>query len=158
VKAVGGLGGAVASAIALVLSAANPASAQDASASATGGSTSSQARADARTRELLENAREAYAIPKKASRCEEAAVGNEIVVCAHDDDDRFRAEGNVDSTDTGVPHADVGHHPPPGGVTARGCFLQKCPKEVYLIDLSKIPMPPPGSDADKIAKGEMAAP
>ena len=142
---------AITAALALASAPIGPALAQDAP-------TSAQSHADARTRELIENARQAYAIPRKLTRCEEAA-GNEIVVCAHQEDDaKYRAEGNVGSTDTGVPHADVGHHAPPGGLTARGCFLQKCPKPVYLIDLSKIPMAPPGSDADKIAKGEMAAP
>ena len=49
--------------------------------------------------------------------------------------------------------------PPPGGgvgvgVTIRMCFLQKCPKPVHLIDVAAIPVAAPGSDADRIAKGE----
>lgn len=49
--------------------------------------------------------------------------------------------------------------PPPGGgvgvgVTIRMCFLQECPKPVYLIDLAALPVAAPGSDADRIAKGE----
>ncbi|MGF7146742.1 hypothetical protein FHS96_000351 [Sphingomonas zeicaulis] len=49
--------------------------------------------------------------------------------------------------------------PPPGGgvgagVTIRMCFLQACPKPVHLIDLAAIPVAAPGSDADRIAKGE----
>ena len=43
------------------------------------------------------------------------------------------------------------------GVTIRMCFLQKCPKPVYLIDLASIPEAAPGSDADRIAKGEAPA-
>ena len=39
------------------------------------------------------------------------------------------------------------------------CFtVGKVPPPIYYIDLSKIPLPPPGSDAEKIAKGEMRAP
>ena len=115
---------------------------------------------DKRVAEMMANARDAYAIPKKPSRCEESAVGNEIVVCAPDHSEEYRVPNATDqgSTDLGIPHADVGTHAGVGGVTTRGCFLQKCPKPVYLIDLSKIPQAPPGSDADKIAKGEMAAP
>ena len=32
------------------------------------------------------------------------------------------------------------------------------PPPVYYVDLDSLPAPPEGSDADKIAKGEMAAP
>jgi hypothetical protein len=34
----------------------------------------------------------------------------------------------------------------------------KTPRRPLLIDLDTIPEAPPGSDADKIAKGEMVAP
>jgi hypothetical protein len=46
----------------------------------------------------------------------------------------------------------------PPGVTIGGCFLQKCPKKLYFFDVSALPQAPPGSDADKIARGEMRAP
>jgi hypothetical protein len=32
------------------------------------------------------------------------------------------------------------------------------PPPVYYFDMTKLPLPPEGSDADLIAKGEMAAP
>jgi len=48
--------------------------------------------------------------------------------------------------------------PRPPGVTIGICFLQKCPRKRYYIDVSTRPQPPPGSDADKIARGEMRAP
>ena len=124
------------------------------------GAAHAQDAADKRVADMIANAHDAYAIPRKATRCEESAVGNEIVVCAPDHSEEYRVPNATDqgSTDTGVPHADVGTHLGVGGIGATGCFLQKCPKPVYLIDLSKIPQAPPGSDADKIAKGEMAAP
>ncbi len=114
--------------------------------------------ADKRVAEMMANARDAYAVPKKPTRCQETAVAGEIVVCGREDDGSNRIEGDAGSTNTGVPHTDVGTHSNLGGVSVRGCFLQKCPKPVYLIDLSKIPLAPAGSDADKIAKGEMRAP
>jgi hypothetical protein len=36
--------------------------------------------------------------------------------------------------------------------------LGRQPRQLYIIDLKAIPEPPAGSDADRIAKGEMAAP
>jgi|EndMetStandDraft_4_1072995.scaffolds.fasta_scaffold253428_2 hypothetical protein len=48
--------------------------------------------------------------------------------------------------------------PRPPGVTIKGCFLQKCPKKLYFLDVSALPKAPPGSDADKISRGEMRAP
>ena len=37
-----------------------------------------------------------------------------------------------------------------------GCFQFGQTRKIELIDLSKIPEAPPGSDADKVAKGEMS--
>jgi hypothetical protein len=48
--------------------------------------------------------------------------------------------------------------PRPPSVTFKGCFLQKCPKKLYFIDVSALPKAPAGSDADKISRGEMRAP
>jgi hypothetical protein len=114
---------------------------------------------DRRVQQMIDRAKDAYTPPAKpaANPCGESTSG-EIVVCGRENGDRYRIQNDSDSTDTGIPHADVGSHPPAGGVSARGCFLQKCPREVYLIDLSKIPEAPPDSDADKIARGEMRAP
>ena len=107
----------------------------------------------------VDEAHRTYSVPdpKQQTHCDPAPSG-EITVCGHDDSDQYRIPGNKSATGTGIPHADVGHHNPPGGVTMHSCFLQKCPKEVYLIDIDAIPKPPPGSDAEKIANGEMRAP
>ncbi len=41
------------------------------------------------------------------------------------------------------------------GVTFQICFLQKCPKKIYYIECPRCRRRRPGSDADKIARGEM---
>jgi hypothetical protein len=41
-------------------------------------------------------------------------------------------------------------------VSATVCFLQKCPKPVTLIDVKSLPQAAAGSDAEKIARGEMS--
>jgi len=121
-------------------------------------------RADAaltREKALLED-------PNKRCR-REAENSREIVVCADPDKnnrDRLPLRNETDtakSTRTGVPRApdldnlDCRTHPHFGIGT--GCLtVGKVPPPIYYIDLSKIPEAPPGSDADRIAKGEIPAP
>ncbi|MBB4614498.1 hypothetical protein [Novosphingobium taihuense] len=60
------------------------------------------------------------------------------------------------STDDGLPRA-----PNVSGLRdcSRGCIgLGGKPNEIYLFDIKALPPPPPGSDADRIAKGEIPAP
>jgi hypothetical protein len=101
------------------------------------------------------------AAPSRAEPCPEQ-TGDEIVVCAeHEDPKKQRVPSNTDSgaTDDGVPHApDVSGLPSCAGATVCAQHLGKQPRQLYIIDLKAIPEPPAGSDADKIAKGEMAAP
>ena len=112
--------------------------------------------------QALENARALYsAAPRKAAPCPEAP-SDEIVVCAeHDDPAKQYVPSNTDSGDTydGVPHApNVSDLPDCATATLCAQHLGKQPRQLYIIDLKAIPEPPAGSDADKIAKGEMAAP
>lgn len=85
-----------------------------------------------------------------------------IVVCAPDTSQRYRVPPTSDD-----PHSRAGTRggsltPPDmyGGPPCTGACIRvgRAPPPVYYIDLSKIPEAPPGSDADKIAKGEMRAP
>jgi len=47
----------------------------------------------------------------------------------------------------------------PGGVTVKGCFIPPCPPPpMYFFDIRSLPEAPAGSDADRIAKGEIKAP
>lgn len=94
--------------------------------------------------------------------CPPSADGT-IIVCG-----RRKISPRLDPPESSTPTAQpdsktIGLGSPPiplraPSVTIRGCFLQKCPKELYFIDVSALPKAPAGSDADKIARGEMRAP
>jgi hypothetical protein len=106
--------------------------------------------------QALENARAVYSAERpKPAPCPEA-TGDEIVVCAeHEDPAKQFVPSNTDrgDPDDGVPRA-----PDVSGLPSGGMRIGKTPRHPLIIDLSKIPEAPPGSDADKIAKGEQAAP
>jgi len=114
--------------------------------------------------EAFEAAEEAYGPPEPEPEvsvdCEEAS-GNEIVVCAAlEEQSQFRVTSNLDkgddshlSWDGAAPNLEPVY---PGPVVARGCFIPPCPPPpVYYIDIEALPEAPPGSDADKIANGEI---
>jgi hypothetical protein len=111
--------------------------------------------------QALANAQAVYSVtPKKAEPCPEA-TGDEIVVCARNEDPATQyVPSNTDSGDPydGVPHAPNVSTLPSCAVTTMCSRVGKQPRQLYVIDLKAIPEPPAGSDADKIAKGEMAAP
>jgi hypothetical protein len=101
------------------------------------------------------------AVPPKIQTCPDAPTG-EIVVCARSEDPKTQhvpSDTDLGSTDDGIPHApDVSGLPSCAGATMCAQHLGRKPRQLYIIDLKAIPEPPAGSDADKIAKGEMAAP
>jgi len=110
--------------------------------------------------DLLERARSFYALEEETAQVCPQATGDEIVVCGPNvDPDRYRVPSPTDQgrTDDGIPRA-------PNVSGLPDCSQATCirvgrqPRQVNLIDLDAIPEAPPGSDADKIAKGEMAAP
>ncbi|MBF9151053.1 hypothetical protein [Novosphingobium jiangmenense] len=85
-----------------------------------------------------------------------------IVVCGGkeaSDRERVPLRDETDgakSTDDGLPRA-----PNVSGLRdcSRGCIgLGGKPHEIYMFDIKALPPPPPGSDADRIAKGEIPAP
>lgn len=85
-----------------------------------------------------------------------------IVVCGGkeaSDRERIPLRGETDgakSTNDGLPRA-----PNVSGLRdcSRGCIgLGGVPAPVYYFDIKALPPPPPGSDADRIAKGEIPAP
>ena len=103
-----------------------------------------------------------------AQDCEDEAdaarIANEIVVCGnlgetsdgvydHDDFTRRYAEATQgmktpDVDGTGLPNGMVPL------VTIRGCFIPPCPPPpALIIDVEGLPDAPPGSDADRIARG-----
>jgi hypothetical protein len=96
--------------------------------------------------------------------------GDEIVVCGFwQEGDRFRVQStraiNPDDEQAlrdGLPRAPNVDGPGifQGPATVGGgCFLQDCPPPpAYMVDFSELPEAPEGSDADRIAKGEIPAP
>ena len=123
------------------------------------GQDSAAASADARVASAIERAREAYAPPRR-SRCGEGEAG-EIVVCAPDaEQHRVAPTSQTDPLSReairdGVPRG-------PDFSRLPSCAVARCigwaPPPIYIIDLKAIPEAPADSDADRIARGEMAAP
>lgn len=113
---------------------------------------------DARVEDMIARQKEAFSMPSVRERCPQGAPG-EIVVCAQDDS-QFRAMGTSDldpksdaALNDGLPRApDFSGGPcDPKHV---GCITGGwAPPPIYIIDLEAIPEPPPGSDADLIARG-----
>ena len=112
--------------------------------------------------EVLERARTFYSLEQESAQVCPEAPGDEIVVCGPGvDPDRYRVPSPTDQgrTDDGVPRAPDLEPKYPGVAVAKGCFIGPCPIPLpVMIDLKAIPEAPEGSDADRIAKGEMAAP
>lgn len=101
----------------------------------------------------------AAAARQRRAVCDEARRQGEIVVCGADRGEQWRVPSTADSDpasrqgqDTGVPRApDVSGLPD----CSRGCIgFGRVPPPVYVVDFSKLPEAPAGSDADRIAKGE----
>ena len=90
-----------------------------------------------------------------------AATADEIVVCAEDPEKyRYPGREELDSAKSirdGLPRApDLEPKYPKGQVSLKGCFIPPCPPPAMVfIDVKALPEAPAGSDADKIAKGEM---
>ncbi len=91
----------------------------------------------------------------------------EITVCApRPDEYRIPSTGDDDPTGAGARDGQLRAPDVSGNGIFKGkptmsgmCLIPPCPPEQpYIIDLSTIPIAPAGSDADKIAKGEMRAP
>jgi len=108
------------------------------------------------------------ALPKPPpKRCSPTAKdgAKEIVVCGAQDDAEFRVKSSAEldpnskeATDDGQLHApDVsGDGIFKGPATISGlCLIGGCPPPpAYMINFDELPDAPPGSDADKISKGE----
>jgi len=103
---------------------------------------------------------------QKCLRETREARPGEIVVCAPDED-KYRVQSTSQEDPLSDQALNDGRLTPPdvagngifkGKATIGGmCLPPPCPAKPYLIDLSAIPEAPAGSDADKVAKGEMRA-
>ncbi|WP_375289859.1 hypothetical protein [Qipengyuania sp.] len=100
-------------------------------------------------------------VDKACERRQEAAIiSGEIIVCAErkaagpGDYDREKAQDRYAAKTQGQSTPDVFGIPNHGIVVARGCFIPPCPKPpALMIDVTALPEAPPGSDADRIARG-----
>lgn len=96
------------------------------------------------------------------NRCANPTRQGEIVVCAPNQD-KFRVPSTGESDPLSDQALNDGRLTPPD-VAGKGIFRGKATatfgsvEQPYIIDLSTIPLAPAGSDADKIAKGELRAP
>jgi hypothetical protein len=118
--------------------------------------------------QAIEAAREAYGPPRPEPRCRAPASPDEIVVCAADQDqDQFRVRSDRDAEDDYARETMNKGDPKAPDVAGPGIFrgaptvgslcipgLQKCPPPpAIMVDFSQLPEAPPGSDADRIARG-----
>lgn len=100
-------------------------------------------------------------VPRR-TRCGTTDGRGEIVVCGADHGEDVRVPSTADSDpnskegqNTGIPQA-----PSVSGLP--DCRKTKChgfgraPPRIYVIDMKSIPEAPKGSDADKVAKGEIS--
>lgn len=115
---------------------------------------------------VIREAKAAYGPPPPKPQCA-PSVGDEIVVCAEEQEQsQFRVQSSSaldpeseEALNDGLPRApDVAgpgifHGPATGGSF---CVpgLQKCPPPpALIIDVTALPEAPPGSDADRIGRG-----
>ena len=121
--------------------------------------------------QAVATARETYGPPDAKKRCPDPKPGEDIVVCATpQDQSQYRVQSSTQTDPTSREAMDTGEPRAPN-VDGRGIFtgpatvgnlcipgLAKCPPPpVYIIDFDALPDPPPGSDADLIARGEKPA-
>lgn len=120
---------------------------------------------DQRVAEILESARAAYGVRDPRDRCKRSADG-EIVVCVDRGEDL-----RVPSTAESDPNSREARHVRDGDVLRApqldrgsckgqpGCVTGGwAPPPIYEVDVSQLPQAPEGSDADRIARGELPAP
>lgn len=107
-----------------------------------------------------------FSARRRSTHCAaEDPLNKSIVVCAPDHSDAYRVPPSSDDPHTPTGTRGGGLTPPDmyGGSSCTGetftCIRGGyAPPPVYYIDVTKLPEPPPGSDAEKIAKGEARAP
>ena len=113
-----------------------------------------------RAEALLSRTREVFGRPRRP-RCGIPDDKGEIVVCAQDNTP-FRTESSTAADPTSRAATRTGALAPPqlGRGSCRGkpgCMIGgRAPPPIYIFDLKSIPETPKGSDAEKVANGELA--
>ncbi|MXO97035.1 hypothetical protein GRI34_11470 [Erythrobacter aquimaris] len=89
-----------------------------------------------------------------------AEISREIIVCRRRNTenakyyDKDETERRIAARSQGQKPVDTFGIPNHGFVAARGCFIGPCPPPMpVLIDVRALPEAPPGSDADRVARG-----
>ena len=89
-----------------------------------------------------------------------AEISREIIVCRRRNTenskyyDKDETERRIAARSQGQKPVDTFGIPNHGFVAARGCFIGPCPPPMpVLIDVGALPEAPPGSDADRAARG-----
>ena len=124
--------------------------------------------ADRKVSEMLAAAHAVYGVPDPRARCKPSA-GEEIVVCAdHGEDLHVPSTAESDPNSRAARRALDGNIPSAPDVGSIRCRkgadgvcrgnLGGAPEPVYYVDVTKLPAPPAGSDAERIANGEAPAP
>ncbi|MCB2085378.1 MAG: hypothetical protein H6919_03610 [Sphingomonadaceae bacterium] len=112
----------------------------------------------ATAQQVFERARSAYGPPAPEPECE-PQQGDEIVVCADEpeDPDRYRIPSRLENGDDShlkkdirAPDFSESCAKNPQGVCVK---FGSVPPPAYIIDFSKLPETPPGSDADRVGQG-----
>jgi hypothetical protein len=119
-----------------------------------------------RAEQMVERARAAYGplAPQRPKNCGTQDKSGEIVVCAPEDGKQWRVPSTSESdpasrqaTRTGMPRAPQLDRGSCKGKGQLGCIgVGGRAREIYMIDLKSIPETPKGSDAEKVANGEMS--
>ncbi len=124
---------------------------------------------DAKVAERLDQAKATYGVADPRLRCRPTPGSDEIVVCVdRGEDQRVPSTAQTDPDSRDARRALDGNIPSAPDVASIKCRkgadgvcrgnLGGAPTPVYYIDVTALPEAPPGSDADKIAKGEVPAP
>lgn len=117
--------------------------------------------ADRRVQQAIDTQKEQVDLRRPECR-PRSRIPGQIVVCGDAERNEKERLPNRDQTDTarstndGLPRA-----PNVSGLPdcSRGCIrVGKVPAPVYYFDITALPEPPKGSDAEKIADGEIPAP
>lgn len=117
--------------------------------------------ADRKVAEAIQTAHAVYGVPDPRANCR-PKPGDEIVVCADHGEDQRIDRGDPDPStlegrralDGNVPRAPQFDR----GYCASCKHFGSVPPPIYYVDLTKLPPPPEGSDAEAIANGDKTAP
>ncbi|MFM5907909.1 MAG: hypothetical protein ACKOPO_10050 [Novosphingobium sp.] len=92
---------------------------------------------------------------RKPRRCGGTGANGEILVCGRDNGEDVRIPEDGTRTDDGMPRAPQFDR---GSCKGKpGCLVGGwAPPPVYYVDVKAIPKPPKGSDAEKVANGEIS--